>query len=57
LIASDFYARIPNLTHLKNFTTIIFIFDGQTVGKQLQALLVCNLLTVCFQFLGAITKL
>jgi len=40
---------------LKNFTTIIFIFDGQIVGKQLQALLVCNLLTV-FQFLGTFAK-
>jgi hypothetical protein len=57
LTAVDFYARFPNLTPLKNLTTIIFIFDGQTVGKQLQALLVCSLLTVCFQFLGAFAKL
>jgi hypothetical protein len=57
LIALDFYARISNLTPLKNFTTIIFIFDGQTVGKQLQVLLVSSLLTVCFQFLGPFAKL
>jgi hypothetical protein len=45
------------LTPLKNFTAIIYFFDGQIVGKQVQAVLVCGLLAVCFQFLGASAKL
>jgi hypothetical protein len=55
--ASGFYARIPILTPLKNFATIIYFFYGPAVGKRSQALLVCSLLTVCFQFLGSFAKL
>jgi hypothetical protein len=50
MFASGFYARIPILTPLENFATIIYFVDGPAVGKQLQALLVCSLLTVVSSF-------